>query len=83
MSVGEKIKRIRNFRGLTQKELGNLIGFNDSTADVRIAQYESGTRTPKMDILSKIVEVLDVNMNSLREPCAYSEEDVMLMLFEL
>lgn len=83
MSVGEKIKRIRNFRGLTQKELGNLIGFNDSTADVRIAQYESGTRTPKTDILSKIAEVLDVNMNSLREPCSYSEKDVMLMLFEL
>ena len=83
MSVGEKIKRIRNFRGLTQKELGNLIGFNDSTADVRIAQYESGMRTPKIDILSKIADILDVNIDSLREPCSYSEEDVMLMLFEL
>ena len=27
MAVGERIKRARNFRGMTQKELGVAIGF--------------------------------------------------------
>ena len=40
MSVGERIKRVRNFRGLSQRELGIRAGFDESTADVRINQYE-------------------------------------------
>ena len=83
MSVGEKIKRIRKFRRLTQRELGSRIGFDDNTADVRIAQYESGTRRPKDDLLKKIAAALNVSYRSLCEPCSYSEEDVMYLLFEL
>jgi len=83
MAIGERIKRIRNLRKLTQKELGLAIGFDDNTADVRVAQYESGTRTPKEDMLNKIAEVLDVNYRSLYEPTLYAAEDVMYKLFEL
>ena len=83
MAVGDRIKRVRNFRGLTQKELGLAVGFDDKTADVRIAQYESGTRTPKEDMLRSISNVLDVNYASLHEPSLYSAEDVMFTLFEL
>ena len=37
MTVGEKIKFIRNFRDMTQKELGVGIGFDEKGADNRIA----------------------------------------------
>ncbi len=47
MAVGDRIKRARNLRGMTQKELGIAIGFEEKSADIRIAQYESNTRTPK------------------------------------
>ena len=47
MTVGEKIKFIRNFRGITQKELGVGIGFDEKGADNRIAQYETNYRVPK------------------------------------
>lgn len=40
MTIGQRIKKIRNFRGMTQKQLGMLLGFGDN-GDVRIAQYES------------------------------------------
>jgi transcriptional regulator with XRE-family HTH domain len=70
-------------RGLTQKELGLALGFDENTADVRVAQYESGTRTPKEDALKKIAEVLDVNFRALYEPTLYAAEDVMFTLFEL
>ena len=38
-SIGAKIKKIREYRGLTQKILGIRCGFSDATADVRIGQY--------------------------------------------
>ena len=83
MAVGDRIKRIRNIRELTQKELGLALGFDENTADVRIAQYESGTRNPKEDALRKIAEILDVNYRALYEPTLYEAEDVMYTLFEL
>ena len=83
MAVGDRIKRARNLRGMTQKELGIAIGFEEKSADIRIAQYESNTRTPKEELLRKIAEVLDVNYRSLYEPTLYAAEDVMYTLFEL
>ena len=83
MAIGERIKRIRNLRKLTQKELGLAIGFDENTADVRVAQYESNTRTPKEEMLKKIAEILDVNYRSIYEPTLYAAEDVMYTLFEL
>ena len=49
MAIGERIRFIRNLRGMTQKWLGQAVGFPPKTADVRMAQYESGSRTPKED----------------------------------
>lgn len=37
MTIGEKIKTARNLRGLTQKELGIKLGFDEKSADERIA----------------------------------------------
>ena len=48
-----------------------------------MAQYESGTRTPKEDTLRKISEALDVNYRALYEPTRYAAEDIMYTLFEL
>ena len=83
MAIGERIRRIRNLRKLTQKELGLAVGFDENTADVRIAQYEANTRRPKEALLKKIAEILDVNYYSLYEPTLYAAEDVMFTLFEL
>ncbi len=52
MVLGERIKRIRTFRGLTQRELGLKLGYEERNADVRIAQYESGYRVPKNNTLN-------------------------------
>jgi transcriptional regulator with XRE-family HTH domain len=83
MSIGDRIKRVRNFRDITQKDLGIAVGFAENTADVRIAQYETGTRTPKDDMLQKIADILDVNYRSMYDPSLYAAEDVMFTLFEL
>ena len=47
MELGKKIKLIRVHRNLTQQELGERLNLGDGGAANRIAQYESGFRTPK------------------------------------
>jgi transcriptional regulator with XRE-family HTH domain len=64
-SAGARIKLIRTMRGMTQKELGLALGFDEKSADVRIAQYETGTRTPKKSTIDNIADALRVNPKSL------------------
>lgn len=54
MDIGEQIKRAREKRGLTQKELADLV----DVAPITIHQYEHGKRYPRFDILAKISEIL-------------------------
>ena len=81
--MGDKIHRIRDFRGMTQKQLGMAVGFDEKPADVRIAQYESGTRTPKQALVERLAEVLDINPRFLADDEILGAEGVMMMLFEL
>lgn len=68
MAIGERIRFIRNLRGMTQKWLGQAVGFPPKTADVRMAQYESGSRTPKEDLVKAIANVLEVSPLALQIP---------------
>ena len=61
MSLGTKLKYIRNFRGMTLQELGLALGFPENQAHSRIAQYESEYKTPRMDVILKLATALDVN----------------------
>lgn len=79
MAIGERIKRIRTFRKMTQSQLGQAVGLSD----VRIRQYEIGNRTPKEDMLQDIAKAMDCNYRSIYEPTLYAAEDVMYTLFEL
>ena len=68
MAIGERIRYIRNLRGMTQKYLGRKIGFVEKTADVRMAQYEAGSRTPKEKMTADIAHVLGVSPEALTVP---------------
>lgn len=57
MRVGKKIQTIRKEQGLTQKELGGLLGVSGSM----IGQYENDLRNPKFETLLRIAEVLSVS----------------------
>ena len=83
MQIGQRIKHARLHRGLTLKELGLAVGFDENTADVRIAQYESSTRTPKSDMRDKLGEALGINPRYFYNSNDYAAEDIMFMLFEL
>lgn len=83
MAIGERIRFIRNLRGMTQKYLGMTIGFTDKTADVRMAQYESGTRTPKEKVVNDIATVLGVCPQALTVPDTESYIGLTHTLFAL
>lgn len=59
--TGDKIRKIRLERGLTQKQLGELCGIADSN----IRKYELGTQNPKLQTLRKIAEALNVTLSEL------------------
>ena len=78
MLLGEKIKRIRNFRGLTQRDFGLMLGYEDKNADVRVALYESGYRVPKKDTLMQMAEILNINYLHFTGSVSGCAEDIML-----
>ena len=83
MAIGERIRFIRNLRGMTQKYLGMMVGFSEKTADVRMAQYETGARTPKADLTAELARVLDVSPRALDVPDIDSYDGLMHTLFTL
>lgn len=83
MAIGERIRFIRKLRKLTQKQLGIAIGFPESSADVRMAQYETGTRTPKEDLIKSIANIFGVSPLTLNIPDIDSNLGLMHTLFAL
>lgn len=68
---------------MTQKYLGMQVGFPEKTADIRMAQYESGSRTPKADLTNKLAEVFDISPQALTVPDIDSYNGLMHTLFTL
>ena len=83
MAIGERIRFFRIRKGMTQKYLGQLVGFSRATADIRIAQYESGTRSPKADLIEKLAEIFGVSPDALTVPDIDNVNSVMQTLFAL
>lgn len=83
MAIGERIHFFRNKCGMTQKQLGKLLGFPEKSADVRLAQYETGSRSPKADLTATLAKVLDVSPNALSVPDIDSYIGLMHTLFTL
>ena len=62
MEIGQKIKQARIAKGLTQEELGNMVGLQKSA----IAKYESGRVVNiKRSTLQKLAKALDLRGSDL------------------
>lgn len=77
--VGARIRKIRTEKGLSQADLGSMVGL---TAD-RIQKYENGARKPKTDLLKQIASALGVSTLALVDPNTTSYIGAMFALFEL
>ena len=83
MAIGERIHFFRTKRGMTQKYVGGQIGFDEKSADVRMAQYEKETRVPKDNLIKALANLFDVNPEALKVPDIDSHVGLMHTLFTL
>ena len=83
MAIGKRIRFFRNRKGMTQKQLGEILGFLGKTSDVRMAQYESEARTPKQDLIKEMAHIFDVSTHALTVPDIDTYIGLMHTLFAL
>ena len=75
--IGQTIKLMRRLRGYTQEQLGEKIGVTASS----ISQFERGEASPKLDVLEKIIDVLeaDANLFFSRKTVTLSDTDMRII----
>ena len=61
MTTGELIREARKKKGLTRRELGELLGMSD----VGVAQWEKGLRNPRLETRQRIAKALDIDVTAL------------------
>ena len=83
MAIGERIRFFRNLKGMTQKFLGIQVGFSEKTADIRMAQYESGARGPKAELIQSLADIFGVSTLALQVPDIDTDLGFMHTLFAL
>ena len=81
MQINERIKRIREYRNMTQKELGIALGSTEKSAAVRVGQYETGARIPKLDSAKALAEVLHCNYINFYDGAELSQPERIMMNF--
>ena len=78
MISGKKLKLIRLFRKLTQKELAIMSGLTDAT----IRNYELGNRSLNIEQLRKIVDALESDISALIDHEPNSIFEIMHIIFD-
>lgn len=68
--LAESIKRLRKERGLSQQQLADMLYVDRSS----IAHWELGRRVPDAEVISRLSQVFNVDVNSLMD--AASDESV-------
>ncbi len=83
LNTGIRIRHFRILCGMTQKALGVAVGFPQKSADVRIAQYESGARTPKYSLICSLAQALNISPLELAVPRIRNNEELCCLLVAL
>ena len=63
MGIGRNIKNARKRKGLSQKQLGELLHVSQAA----IGQFENEKSTPKLETVEKIATALSIPMSDLLE----------------
>ena len=79
MTIGERIKEIRQKRGLSQKKLGEKLGVSQQM----IGQWETNKSNPKLANLQKISNALSVSINTFLKLEKNHTSDEFIQLTEL
>lgn len=69
--IGAFIAALRREAGMTQEELGKLIGVTNKT----ISRWENGNYMPDIGLMKELCNVFEININELISGKRISEED--------
>ena len=83
MTLGDRIRYFRRRIGMTQRELGLAMGISPLTAEVRISQYENGSRRPKPGALATLASVFHVTRAAMEIPDIEDGAKLMQTLFAM
>ena len=83
MTTGERIKRIRTFRSMTQADLCETLEFEPKSSAVRIAQNETDYCATKEDLVYRLANILHVSPMAIHGYNMDSSQDIMEALFWL
>ena len=72
MTIGERIKKLREIRGMTQEDLARAAGYTDRTS---ISKIESGKADPKQRSLVRLAAALNVRPSDLLATDNVTEEE--------
>ncbi len=76
--LSETLRKLREKRGYSQKQLGDLLFVNHST----VARWESGSRLPDATMITRLSKVLDVDVNTLLSAAVVSDESPNVILVD-
>ena len=79
MKIGERLKKFRTAKELSQKQLADMSGMSESA----IRNYELGNRYPGEKQLERIAGALGINPLAIAEPDFDSYQSLMHSLFQL
>lgn len=74
MNLGQKIRTARQRANLTERQLGEAVGFTHP-AESAIRRWESGEREPRISALRKIAQAVGMSLGGLTELEALPGED--------
>lgn len=78
LSQGARIAFVRQFRGFTQEcEVSDKLGLTEESKRRTMAKYERGDRNPKEDRFLEIANILNINVNCIKEYNFNNTEDIM------
>lgn len=67
LSQGSRIAFARQFRFMSQDEVSDKLGLTGECKRRTMTRYERGNRNPKDKRLMEIANILNINVNSIRE----------------
>ena len=74
----ETLKKLRTERGISQIQLGERMFVNQST----VARWENGSRLPDVAMITRLSEVLDVNVGTLLSAAVESDDAPNVILVD-
>ena len=80
LSQGSRIAYVRYYRGMTQREVADMLGVKHDNKRRIMTRYEKGQRNPKEDRTREIAKILNVSYSSIKQYDFKNINDIFYIL---